>query len=67
MKRSIPIYLVFNSKKQRKKTGHNVFLSFSVLFIADLKIVYDEYKKMMSSTCDNKTIITVNPGILRKY
>ena len=50
-----------------KSVAYNVFVLFLVLFIADLKIVYDEYKKMMSSTCDNKTIITVNPGILRKY
>jgi hypothetical protein len=35
---------------------------FLVLFIADLKIVYDDYKKTMSSVCDNRTIITVNPG-----
>ncbi|XP_028395355.1 meiosis-specific with OB domain-containing protein-like [Dendronephthya gigantea] len=33
----------------------------TVLFIADLKIVYDDYKNAMSSVCDNRTIITVNP------
>ena len=36
----------------------------AVLFIADVKVQFDEFKKCMIATCDAKTIITVNPGVL---
>lgn len=39
----------------------------TVLFIADLKIVYDDYKKTMASVCGNRTIITVNPDIRQAH
>ncbi|XP_014772009.1 meiosis-specific with OB domain-containing protein [Octopus bimaculoides] len=35
----------------------------TVLFINDVKVVFDEYKNYMASTATSKTIITVNPEI----
>ena len=33
-----------------------------VLFIADVKVTFDDFKKCMIATCDQKTIITANPS-----
>lgn len=35
----------------------------TVLFLADIKLHFDEYRKCMVATCDGKTIISVNPDI----
>ncbi|XP_031555917.1 meiosis-specific with OB domain-containing protein-like [Actinia tenebrosa] len=32
-----------------------------ILFIADVKVTFDNFKKAMVATCDSKTIITTNP------
>ena len=39
---------------------HALFLP--VLFIADVKVTFDDFKKCMIATCDQKTIIIANPG-----
>ncbi|XP_048575411.1 meiosis-specific with OB domain-containing protein isoform X1 [Nematostella vectensis] len=33
----------------------------NILFIADAKVTFDDYKKAMIATCDQKTIVTTNP------
>ncbi|XP_067044393.1 meiosis-specific with OB domain-containing protein-like [Acropora muricata] len=33
-----------------------------ILFIADVKVTFDDFKKCMIATCDHKTIITANPN-----
>ncbi|KAL9957257.1 hypothetical protein ACROYT_G038871 [Oculina patagonica] len=35
-----------------------------ILFIADVKVTFDDFKKCMIATCDNKTIITANPNTM---
>lgn len=35
-----------------------------ILFIADVKVTFDDYKKCMIATCDNKTVITANPDTM---
>lgn len=37
-------------------------LLFKVLFIADARIVFDNFRKSMAATVFSKTVITVNPG-----
>ena len=34
----------------------------SVIFAADVKVSFDSYRNSMVATCDQKTIITTNPG-----
>ncbi|XP_068673464.1 meiosis-specific with OB domain-containing protein-like [Montipora capricornis] len=35
-----------------------------ILFIADVKVTFDDFKKRMIATCDYKTIITANPDTM---
>ncbi|KAJ8318183.1 hypothetical protein KUTeg_003274 [Tegillarca granosa] len=35
--------------------------SIAVVFIADVRVSYDDFRKTMTATADSKTIITVNP------
>ncbi|KAM7432715.1 hypothetical protein ABFA07_016895 [Porites harrisoni] len=35
-----------------------------ILFIADVKATFDDFKKCMIATCDHKTIITANPDTM---
>lgn len=37
---------------------------FSVLFVADARMSFDNYRSCMVATSDSKTIFTVNPGII---
>ena len=34
-----------------------------VLFLADVKVSFEEFRQCMVASCDQKTIITANPGI----
>ena len=43
---------------------HFTFNFISVLFAADVKVTYDDYRSTMIATADSKTIVTVNPGLL---
>jgi len=36
--------------------------SLAVIFAADVKVTFDDYRKTMLSTASSKTIFTVNPG-----
>ena len=36
--------------------------SLAVIFAADVKVTFDDYRKTMVSTASSKTIFTVNPG-----
>ena len=38
------------------------FLNISVVFAADVRVRYDEFRKTMTATGTSKTIFTVNPG-----
>lgn len=40
----------------------STYLFPSVLFIADVKVTFDGFKKCMIATCDQKTVITANPS-----
>jgi hypothetical protein len=48
-------------------TFHFTFDFISVIFAADVKITYDDYRSTMIATADSKTIVTVNPGLLCQY
>lgn len=39
---------------------------FSVLFVADARMSFDNYRSCMVATSDSKTIFTVNPGIISR-
>lgn len=41
-------------------------LMFSVLFVADARMSFDNYRSCMVATSDSKTIFTVNPGIISR-
>ena len=38
------------------------YLFVAVLFAADVRVTFDDYKKAMVATANSKTVITVNPG-----
>ena len=40
----------------------HIYISVLVLFAADVKVTFDNYKKGMIATADSKTIFTMNPG-----
>ena len=35
-----------------------------VIFLVDVRVTFDEFKQSMIGICDQKTIITTNPGYL---
>ncbi|KAJ8305187.1 hypothetical protein KUTeg_017266, partial [Tegillarca granosa] len=41
--------------------------SIAVVFIADVRVSYDDFRKTMTATADSKTIITVNPDTLEAH
>lgn len=43
---------------------YHCVLMFSVLFVADARMSFDNYRSCMVATSDSKTIFTVNPGII---
>ena len=38
-----------------------------VIFLVDVKVTFDEFKQSMIGTCDQKTIITTNPGTIHHH
>ena len=46
-------------------TLYDIFHLFhdSVIFAADVKVSFDSYRNSMVATCNQKTIITTNPGV----
>ena len=56
-----------HSLLSRNRNNHQVVNShlshfLSVLFIADVKVTFDDFKRCMIATCDHKTVITANPS-----
>ena len=35
----------------------------TVLFVADVRISFDNFRQSMLATCDSKTVFTPNPGM----
>ena len=57
------IYFSSNLTQFMKNFFFSSQLFILVLFLADVKVYVDDYRKRMVASCDGKTIITVNPGL----